>query len=79
MLTVASTGTFSMRDLLPRQETESLPLPRGDAAANRARAQTTATGIVTRWALSYRLRVLLADAAVARGKGGTLRHLKRSP
>lgn len=44
MLTVASTG-FSMHDLLPRQETESLPL-----TERSARAQTTATGIVTRWA-----------------------------
>lgn len=42
MLTVASTK-FSMRDLQPRQETESLPLPRGVATAQ------AATGIVPRW------------------------------
>ncbi|KYN11203.1 hypothetical protein ALC57_16633 [Trachymyrmex cornetzi] len=52
-----------MRDLLPRQETESLLLPRGVAAVNSL--------IVSECPL---LALWLSG-----GKGDTLRHLKRSP
>lgn len=72
MLTVASTG-FSMRDLLPRQETESLPLPRGVAAANCLRERKRQLPTLLRdgpfsLSLSRRLRMPFAGAEAARGK-----------